>query len=169
LNSTRLFVYKRAEDLAITGLLELEEPPSTDLGENININEFLEIQTALSYAATWGSLLLVYYGIEVPVYIARLPPVQYFYVNLKCRNTHGKTRISDSALLKLWAYLSLNKMDKAFQVIGSPCLQLDYPREACISYAVQPGCEASVKAKPSPAGLIDESNIPEYLRGKISQ
>ena len=168
MGSAKLFIYRRAEDLAIAGLLDLEENPPSDFRESINLNDFLEVQTALSYATTWGSLLLVYYGIEVPVYIARLPPVQYFYINTRCGGIQGKTRITDSTLLKLWAYLTLNKLDRAFQTVGSPCLQLDYPRDTCISYAVQPNCEASFKAKPSPAGLIDESKLPPYLRGKVS-
>ncbi|MEB3772746.1 MAG: hypothetical protein GSR82_03575 [Desulfurococcales archaeon] len=168
MDGAKLFIYKRAEDLAITGLLDLEEAPPSDLSENINLNEFLEVQTALSYSTTWGSILLVYYGIEVPVYIARLPPVQYFYVNTGCGEAQGRTRVKDSVLLKFWAYLTLNKLDRAFQAIGSPCLRLDYPKDTCISYAVQPGCEASIKAKPSPAGLIDESKLPPYLKGKVS-
>jgi hypothetical protein len=159
-----LVIYKRARDLAIAGLLQLEE--KLELPEQQSeLYDFLEVQTAMSFAANWGSLILVYYGAEVPVYIARLPPVHYFYVNTDCTGIHN-TKIKDEILLRFWAYLALGKLDKAFGELGTPCLTLDRPRGTCLSYAIQSNCGRSVKAKLSPSGIVDESNLPLYLRGE---
>ena len=157
-----LVVYKRARDLAIAGLLELEE----DLNipeEEAGLRDFLEVQAAMSFAVTWGSLILVYYGTEIPVYIARLPPVHYFYVNTGCTDTCD-VKVRDESLLKFWAYLALGKLDRAFNALGSSCLSLDRPRGICLSYAFQSNCKKSIKAKLSPSGVADESKLPPYLR-----
>lgn len=157
-----LVVYKRARDLAIAGLLELEEDIELP-EEEAGLRDFLEVQTAISFAVNWGSMILVYYGAEIPVYIARLPPVHYFYVNINCPNMH-EVKVKDDNLLKFWAYLALGKLDKAFNALGFPCVSLDRPRRVRLSYAFQSGCERSIRAKLSPSGVVDESKLPPYLR-----
>ena len=160
--SKLLIVYKRARELAIVGLLELEEDLELP-GEEADLQNFLEVQTAISFAANWGSMILVYYGAEIPVYIARLPPVHYFYVNTNCVGVRD-VRIKDDALLRFWAYLALGKLDKAFSALESPYISLDRPRGVYLSYAVQSNCEKSIKARLSPSGVVDESMLPPYLK-----
>ncbi len=158
-----ILIYKKARNLSMTGLLETSERLELE-GEGIDIEEYIELQAALSFASTWGSLILVYTGLETPVYIARLPPTHYFYLGIGCDEKSGRMELSDDGLLRFWAYLSLGRIDRAFESLGSTCIRLDRPRNSCLSYIVNPLCSTNVRVKPSPAGIMEESLLPAYLR-----